>query len=680
MRDQKTRVGIEVGGTFTDIVAITDGVMRVAKVPSTPASPDIGAMNALAKLGIAPGNVSELVHGSTVATNAVLERKGARMAMLVTKGTRDILSLQRHDRKSIYDLQYKKPEPIIPRNDIFEISGRISASGDIVSPVDISALTDLLSQNTASGNYDVIVICLLNSYANPAHELEVKEIVQTLAPGLATICSHEVSREFREYERASTTSLAGFVQPVLKGYLGRFAATLEEQGFAGGLSFMQSNGGRMPATAVGDQPITALLSGPAAGVVGAVKAAESLAIGDVITLDMGGTSTDVAIIQNGRPGLTAQLEIDGLPIRTPVVDIVTVGAGGGSIAWIDDGAMLRVGPKSAGAAPGPAGYGRGGILPTVTDANLIRGSLRPDSLVDQEIDVDMDAARKSLDNLAQRLSLSHKDMADAVIRVAESNIVRAIQKVSTERGKDPRRFTLVAFGGAAGLHAARVAQELNIGRVLVPVNAGVLSAIGLLSSDHVHYTVATHRCALSEENLGQIKDVIATLKTDAQNYLEKEGVTGEPIFEVFLEMRYVGQAFEISVKIDLEAVKELTTGAIARSFAAEHHRIFEFSKSEDALAEIVSFRVGARIVSHSRPPKSTISEGPGAADQPDQLICLRENESTLECRVLRSERLGSTAEPGPLLIEDGTTTILVPDTWSARRTEPQHIILEMRTD
>ncbi|MHA7851930.1 hydantoinase/oxoprolinase family protein [Roseovarius sp.] len=680
MRDQKTRVGIEVGGTFTDIVAITDGVMQVAKVPSTPASPDIGAMNALAKLGIAPGNVSELVHGSTVATNAVLERKGARLAMLVTKGTRDILSLQRHDRKSIYDLKYKKPEPIIPRNDIFEVSGRISASGEIVSSVDIPTLTDLLQQITASGNYDVIVICLLNSYANPLHELEVKKVVQTLAPSLATLCSHEVSREFREYERASTSSLAGFVQPVLKGYLGRFAATLEEQGFAGALSFMQSNGGRMPATAVGDQPITALLSGPAAGVVGAVKAAESLSIQDVITLDMGGTSTDVAIIQNGRPGLTAQLEIDGLPIRTPVVDIVTVGAGGGSIAWIDDGAMLRVGPKSAGAAPGPAGYGRGGILPTVTDANLIRGSLRPGSLLDQEIDVDMDAARKSFDNLAHRLSLSHEDVADAVIRVAESNIVRAIQKVSTERGKDPRRFTLVAFGGAAGLHAARVAEELNIEEVLVPVNAGVLSAIGLLSSDHVYYTVATRRCELSKENLAQIRDVIETLKTDARNYLEKEGVTGEPVFEVFLEMRYVGQAFEISVKIEQEAVKELTTGAIARAFAAEHHRIFEFSKPEDARSEIVSFRVGARIVSQSRPPKGTIFEGMHASDHSDQFIFLRENESTIECKVLRSERLSSTPEPGPLLIEDGTTTILVPGTWSACRTGPQHIILKKRTD
>lgn len=678
MTNKMTRVGIEVGGTFTDIVAVTDGIMRVAKVPSTPASPDIGAMNALSKLGISPKNISELVHGSTVATNAVLERNGARLAMLVSNGTRDILCLQRHDRKSIYRLQYVKPEPIIARNNVFEISGRISSAGDVISPVDESALKSLLEQIISSKDYDVIVICLLNSYVNPIHEIEVKELVEKLSPGTATICSHEVSREFREYERASTTALAGFVQPVIKGYLDRFAASLAEDGFEGGLSFMQSNGGRMPATSVGEQPITALLSGPAAGVVGAVKAAETLDLKDLITLDMGGTSTDVAIIQDGQPGMTGQLEIDGLPIRTPVVDIITVGAGGGSIAWMDDGAMLRVGPKSAGAAPGPAGYGRGGELPTVTDANLIRGSLRAESLVAQGIDIDLKAALASFEDISTSMSLSPEDVADAVIRVAESNIVRAIQKVSTERGKDPRRFTLVAFGGAAALHSARVAEQLNIEKVLVPVNAGVLSATGLLSSDYVHYTVATKKHLLSDENIEQISATIENLKANAQDHLNNEGVSGKPIFEVFLEMRYVGQAFEISVKLD-DADSAMSINAIGQAFAEEHHRIFEFSKPEGALAEIVSFRVGARIIGQNDTPEVELTPGSDCTDQVEQFISLREKEQTLKCEVKSSVHLGDKAEIGPLLIEDGTTTILVPRGWSARRTLSQHIILEKRT-
>ncbi|MEI4261550.1 hydantoinase/oxoprolinase family protein [Roseovarius sp. D0-M9] len=676
MTRKTTRVGIEVGGTFTDIVAITDGVMRVAKVPSTPASPDVGAINALSKLDIAPATISELIHGSTVATNAVLERKGARLAMLVTKGTRDILSLQRHDRKSIYNLQYRKPEPIIERNHIYEIDGRMAADGAIIEPLDEHAIRALLDRIVTSADYDVVVICLLNSYVNTAHEAKVKQILLSVDSGIAAICSYEVSREFREYERASTTVLAGFVQPVVKGYLGRLAASLAEDGFDGGLSVMQSNGGRMPAASVGDQPITALLSGPAAGVVGAIKAAETLDMKDLITLDMGGTSTDVAIIQNGRPGMTAQLEIDGLPIRTPVVDIVTVGAGGGSIAWIDDGAMLRVGPRSAGADPGPASYGRGGIEPTVTDANLVRGSLRAETLMEQGINVDLDAALTSFDAISNALSLSSGDMADAVIRVAESNIVRAIQKISTERGNDPRRFTLVAFGGAASLHAARVAEELNIDTVLVPMNAGVVSATGLLSSDYVHYTVATQRHRLAEQNLADIQMTIAGLKAKARDHLVQEGVSGPPSFDVFLEMRYVGQAFEISVKLD-EANDAPGIDEIGRAFAAEHHRIFEFSKPAGALADIVSFRVGARIAAQAvEPEKETDAD---RAPDPAQFVELREKEQTLRCEVMRSLWLGAEARPGPLLIEDGTTTILVPTNWTARRTQSQHIVLKQRT-
>jgi len=668
-------VGIEVGGTFTDIVSVQDGRLRIAKVPSVPSSPDVGAMNALSALGIAPSTISDLVHGSTVATNAVLERKGARIAMLVTTGTRDILALQRHSRSSIYNLHYRKPRPVVPRNDIFEISGRLDAMGAEVTPVDIDAVVAQAEAVVAEGVHEVIVICFLNAYRNPAHEQAARAAVERVAPDLPVLCSHEVSREFREYERASTTVLAGFVQPVIKGYLDRFAKMLEDDGFEGRFSVMQSNGGRMPAETMARQPITALLSGPAAGVVGALKAAQQSGISDIITLDVGGTSADVSMVEDGRPGLAAEMLIDGLPIRTPVVDIATVGAGGGSIGWIDDGGMLRVGPQSAGADPGPASYGRGGVVPTVTDANLVRGSLREASFEEIGFKVSRSAAVKVFEGLASELDMSCEDAAEAVIRIAEANIVRAIQQVYTARGKDPRDFTLVVYGGAGALHAAQIAAALEIPRVLVPPNAGVLSAAGLLGSDYQHFSVATERFPLTDETLPQIRSIATRLVNEAADYLASEGLTGTPQVEVTLEMRYVGQAFEISVPVSAET-DTWSVATLAQGFAQAHHSIFEFSKDESAQIEVVSYRVGMRVLSPDMPITPREAE-----QQIDPVIAkdwiVREKGTDCPCRVLRARGLDSDPQPGPLLVEDGTTTAFVPVGWTARRDAASNIILEL---
>ncbi|MHA6346364.1 hydantoinase/oxoprolinase family protein [Roseivivax sp. CAU 1761] len=672
---QSMRVGIEVGGTFTDIVSVEDGALRVAKVPSTPHAPDIGALNALAALALDPAEIADLVHGSTVATNAVLERKGVRVALLVTEGTRDILALQRHDRRAIYDLQYRKPAPIVTRDAVFELPGRIAAGGAEVAPLDAGALSVALDTVMASGRFDVAVVCLLNAYANPAHETAVRAAVAERDPTFPVVCSHEVTGEFREYERASTAVLSGFVQPVIKGYLSRFAAGLAERGFTGRLSVMQSNGGRMLAEAMGQQPITALLSGPAAGVVGAVNAARRAGLANIITLDMGGTSADVSIVENGRPELTAQMEIDGLPIRTPAVDIATVGAGGGSIAWLDDGGMLRVGPQSAGADPGPASYRRGGTEPTVTDANLVRGSLRAASFEEIGFTVSRDAALAVFDGLSERLGLSREDAADAVIRLAEANIVRAIQTIYTARGKDPREFALVAFGGAGALHAARVAEELGIARVLVPAHAGVLSAAGLLGSDYLHFSVATERLPLEADTLPRIRAIVERLTEEGRAYLAAEGLAGTPETELTLEMRYVGQAFEVPVPVpsDLGA---LSVGALAEAFAAQHHRIFEFSKPPGAAVEVVSYRVGMRLpaeTGESATDRASVPDPALAGTDPDWQI--RERGVSYPARVLRGPALPPEPAPGPMLIEDGTTTIFVPVGWSAARDRHGNVIL-----
>jgi N-methylhydantoinase A len=630
-------------------------------------------MNAIDVAGIDPSEITELVHGSTVATNAVLERKGARVCLFVTKGTRDILLLQRHDRASIYDLRYRKPEPVVPRRDTFEVDERLAADGRVVRALDEAASEALVRDALAQGDYQAAAICFLHSYADPTHEEALARIIRAVAPEMTVTCSSEVTREFREYERASTTTLAAYVQPVIAGYVTRFSETLAARGFAGRFSIMQSNGGRMPAEAMARNAIAALFSGPAAGVVGAVRGVESAGYRDLITLDMGGTSTDVSLIADGEPELAAMTKIDGLPVKTPVVDIVTVGAGGGSIAWADDGGLLRAGPRSAGATPGPACYGRGGELPTITDAHLIRGTLRSDTFLGGRMDVDAEASQRVFAPLAERFGLSLEEIADSAIRLAEANIVRAIQQVSTERGRDPRDYVLVPFGGAGPLHAARVAEDLNIATVVVPPNAGVLSAAGLLLSDHVHYRARTRRLRVTAETIAEIRATVEELQEEARDYLASLGIEADARFDRVLEMRYVGQAFEVAVNLGDRALADLSADDLSELFAEAHRRIFEFAKPHGDPVEVVSFRVGAKA-----PPPETVTvktqDSPsGSAERRARLV---ERGEALDAALLPRQALGASALPGPLLIEDGSSTIYVPPGWSARLDATGNVILE----
>ncbi len=670
------RVGVEVGGTFTDLVVVQGDEVSVVKVPSTPAQPDVGAINALDAARIEYGDIVDLVHGSTVATNAVLERKGGNVGVLVTRGMRDVLALQRHDRTSIYDLNYRKPSPVVERRQILEIDERIGADGSVVRPPDERALRRTIANFISEGAYDAIAICFLNSYIDPGHERLVAKIVNAVAPEVVVTCSVDVVAEFREYERTSTTVLAAYVQPAIERYLARLVSTADERGFSGRFSIMQSNGGRMPAHAMAQNAVSALYSGPAAGVVGAIGIASKLGFDNIITLDMGGTSTDVSLVVGGEPQLSAQTRIDGLPVRTPVIDIATVGAGGGSIAWVDDGGLLRVGPQSAGASPGPASYGRGGTLPTVTDAHLIRGTLQARSFLGGTMQVDVQMAHDAYADLATRLGLSIRDLADAVVRIAEANIVRAIQQVSTERGHDPRDFVLVPFGGAGSLHAARVAEELGIDKIVVPHNAGVLSAVGLLASDYVHHRSRTERTLLEASSISKIRSTLNQLKTEAGEYLVAQGVDGALGFEPTLEMRYVGQAFEVSVPVNGE-IDALDVESLAAAFAQAHQRVFEFSKPPDKAVEIVTFRMGARAATGSVPVFRAPMVDAAAADDAEH-IDVTENGDCFTCGLVTREDLGNSPAVGPLLLEDGTSTIYIPSNWSAIRNAENHLILEAK--
>lgn len=668
------RVGVEVGGTFTDLVLVEDGKLRVAKVPSTPRSPDIGALDAIAAVDTDYADIADLVHGSTVATNAVLERKGAKVCFLVTKGARDLLLLQRHDKTAIYDLHYKKPEPVAARRDTFEIDERMAADGSVVVALDRAVTTTVIRDALSRDRYDAVAICFLNGYLNTAHEQAAAEIVRELDADISITCSHEVTREFREFERASTTTLAAYVQPVIEGYLGRFVEALRAKGFAGRFSVMQSNGGRMPAEAMARNAIAALFSGPAAGVIGALRQVEASGVRDLITLDMGGTSTDVSLISDGMPDLAPMTRIDGLPVKTPVIDIATVGAGGGSIGWVDDGGLLRVGPQSAGADPGPACYGRGGQVPTVTDAHMIRGSVRADSFLGGQMKVDASASQAVFEPLAAQLEMSVDELADSVIQLAEANIVRAIQQVSTERGRDPRGYAIVPFGGAGPLHAARVAEELGVTQVIVPPHAGVLSAAGLLMSDYIYYRAQTRKLRLDSAAMDQVREILGDLDAEVADYLQSLGIEGEVEFDRALEMRYVGQAFEVTVPLSEADARGMDAERLITLFGEEHHRIFEFSKPPNDPVEIVSFRVGVKVA-----PPSIPNLGDGFVEVPEAGIEIEmlDRGARLTCRVLPRAALPATAVPGPLLIEDGTSTIYAPPGWNARTDSNGNILMQV---
>jgi N-methylhydantoinase A len=666
------RVGIEVGGTFTDIVAVEGNRVEVAKVPSTPSSPDVGAYAAIAAAGVAAAHVVELVHGSTVATNAILERKGARVAFVTTRGFRDLLFLQRHDRRTIYDLRYAKPAPLVARRDCFEVTERVAASGEIVEPLDETDIRRMLLPALAGGGYDAVALCLLSAYGFPVHERRLRALIADALPGLRIASSHSIAREFREYERASTTVMSAYVQPVIDRYLDRFETTLAKAGFRGYLSVMQSNGGRLPAAAMRQSAITALFSGPAAGVIGAIRQAARSGRVDLITFDMGGTSTDVSLVAAGEASLAPETEIDGLPVRTPVLDIVSIGAGGGSLVWIDDGGMLRVGPRSVGAVPGPACYGLGAAEPTVTDALLVRGTIRADAFLGGAMRLNADRAHAALRPIAARLGTDIQGAAAAGIRLTVANIVRAIQLVSTERGRDPRDYALLPFGGAGPLLAAEIAEELGVREILVPPNPGVISALGLLSADFVKMAGITQRTPLDDSAPKVLRQAFDRFRSEAEAEFRDLGLDGALAFSLKAEMRFRGQAFEIPVDIDTAALPRLTVAGLAEHFTEAHRRVYFHGGGSGRQLEIVGLRCGVRRRLEALPE---FRERATALDRPRQ-VPVRIGNETAPADLFDAPSLApGSAVAGPALIEGYSSSVWLPPGWTATRDAHANLIL-----
>jgi len=667
------RIGVEVGGTFTDLVAIQDGGIKVTKTPSTPASPELGVFNAVETAGVDVSRIRDFAHGSTVATNAILERKGARIAFVTTAGFRDLLHLQRHDRRSIYNLQYSRPEPVVDRSACFEVHERILSDGAVHQPLDMKELTGTLIPALRDGGYQAIVICLLNAFVNSSHEEQLAALLREVMPDTFVTCSVEVVREFREYERASTAALSAYVQPVISGYLSRFAKWLEAHDFDGRFAVMQSNGGLLPAETMARNAITALFSGPAAGVVGAMRQVGRSGYQNLITLDMGGTSTDVSVVANGAAGLIHETEIDGLPLRTPVLDIVTVGAGGGSIIWIDDGGMLRVGPQSSGATPGPACYGKGGTQPTITDAHVVCGTIHPDRLLGERIKVDVEAARRAFQPIAEALKQSIEEAAESAVRLANANIVRAIQLVSTERGRDPRDYVIVPFGGAGPLHAVSIADDLGVGKVVVPPNPGVMSAYGLLASDNVKHESLTHRITLDAEAPALVKADFDQLRSSLEGQFREIEIEGPYEWTFGVDMRFVGQAFEVTVNFDEAAVANLSMEAMRQGFVDEHQRTFFHGKESTRPIEIICIRAGIRKPLAALPKLTRennsheqLSDAPLFAEW-DWKPCQRLPDGLLK----QGEKV-----MGPAVLHGPTSTVLVADGWCGHVDAEDNLVLE----
>ena len=653
-------LGVDVGGTFTDFLYWDGATLRIAKRPSTPDDPSRAVLAGIAEAGWTP---REVVHGSTVATNTLLTRSGARTALITTKGFRDTLVIGRQARPDLYALHPTRPPPLVPEELRFEVAERIAADGEVVESLDEAGAERVL-RAIADAGVDAIAICTLFSFVNPDHERRLSELAGDLAgtSGLHRSVSHEVLPEHREFERMSTTVANAYVAPAMTRYLSALEAGLADAASADGmpprLRIMQSNGGSISAAQAGRDAVRTVLSGPAGGVAGAFEAARASGLEHAITFDMGGTSTDVSLCP-GRILERGDHDVDGMPIRTPAVDVHTVGAGGGSIAWIDDGGALRVGPQSAGADPGPAAYGRG-ELPAVTDAHVVLGRLRPDRFLGGDMALHPDRAERALATIAPAFGGDVRRAARAVIEVVNANMVSALRLISVERGFDPAGFALVAFGGAGPLHACEVAAELGVETVIVPAAPGVLSASGMLHADvtkDLARGLMLRVPASASGALDPLSAAFADLDAQARAALAVDGYRRGVRIERSADLRYAGQSHELTVPLG----RSLGAAALRRALAEAHEERFGHA-DPDRDVEIVVARVKARAAGF----RSEAQASPEHGDALDEAVSTVVWDRPRRTRILDRRSLGSAGIEGPAILTQLDTTTLVPPGWRAQ--------------
>lgn len=681
------RLAADIGGTFTDIALLSDeGELFTAKVPSTPEDYASAILDGCRKLisekGIAPAAVKVFLHASTIATNAILEGKGARTALITTAGFRDVLELRRIRVPRLYEPLYRKPEPLVPRRYRFEVTERVGADGGIVKDLDEAELRRIVDEIAAS-DIEAVAVCFINSYVNPVHERRAGEILREGLAGRFITLSVDVLPEVREYERTSTTVINAYVGPPVKSYLTSLRAKLDEAGFSVPLQMMQSSGGLLDLSSVIAKPALVVESGPAAGVIGAARLGGLSGYDNIITLDMGGTTAKAAVIENGRLVSTDEYEVGGgislssrlvkgggYALKFPVIDVSEVGAGGGSIIWRDPAGHLKVGPKSAGSVPGPACYDRGGTLPTVTDANVVLGYLSPVSIAGGTVPIDAAAAKRALASVVDDRAL--RDVAYGVVQLAAANMMRAVKAVTTYRGRDPRDFVLFAFGGGGGLYAADLARALNIRRVVVPPAAGVFSALGLLFAD-LEVTVSRGFLArLDQADAAEIRSRFRALEDAARADLSAG--SAPLVIEYRLDIRYQGQAFELS--IDVQETPDLV--AASDRFDAEHEATYGHRLPAEHPKQIVAVRLIARMI-RDVPPRldaKKILEAYPAQPTSRRSVYFGGDDS-VETEIIGRANLSRSPQQGPLVIEEYEGTTVVPPDGRVHLDENGNIVIDL---
>ena len=669
------RVAVDIGGTFTDAVVIDDdGNTRTAKALTTPRHLYEGVMSALEQLGIDWTRLDSITNGTTAGLNAFLERRGARVALLTTRGFRDVYELGRANRPDMYNVRYRPPTPLVPRRSIYEIDERVAPDGSVVREVQEDAIRELAPR--LARDYDAVAICFLHSYANPAHEHRVAKLLRAEGRSLSVVCSSDVAPEWREYERTSTTAIAAYVAPIVGSYLKELESRTSERGMRGSLRVMQSNGGVMSAGSARRKPIQTLFSGPVGGTIACLAVADDLieeaAASRLICVDMGGTSFDMSLVVDGRADVELEAELQRHPVLAPTVAIHTIGAGGGSIGHTAGGG-LRVGPRSAGADPGPACYGSGGSEPTITDANLLLGRLPGATRLAGGMELDRTAAGEALEAVAGALGMDRHGLAAGMIAVADSTMANAIREITVMRGIDPRDFILVAFGGAGPLHATSLADELDLDIVVVPVNPGVLSAYGMLQTDTRHDAVQSFYVRVADLTEEALDAALADLEERARLMVKEDGFDDQAIrLEPSADLRYSGQEYTVTLPLHTGDGLQALIDGITDQFAEAHEVRYGHSNPGEAV-EFVNLRMAAfGGMTRPRPRALPTRDMPSPVDTEQTWF----GDTWFDTPVYQRSELPAGARiAGPAIVLEDACTTLVPPSWTTKVSGHGHLVL-----
>ncbi|MEJ8567963.1 hydantoinase/oxoprolinase family protein [Elongatibacter sediminis] len=664
-QQNRLRVGVDIGGTFTDLVAFDDarGGMLIAKTPSVPGEYSAGVINALDEVIDDYGEIELFINGTTAPLNAFLERKGARTALITTRGFGDVYVIRRSNRSRMYDLHYTHAEPLVPRRHTFEVEERLNARGEVVTPLNEADLRKIVGK-LRQAKIESVALCFLHSYINPEHERLAAEFLRREAPEIFVSPSYEICREWREYERTSTAVINAYVSPILKNYLGQLETALTGRGYDDKVFLMQSNGGLIDSGESESKALLTLMSGPVGACVGSGVLSRKLDEPNMICIDMGGTSFEVSLVVDGKESVVLETNFEGFPIRAPMVDIHSVGAGGGSIAWSESGA-LRVGPKSAGAQPGPACYGRGGTEPTVTDANVVLGRIDPDTFLGGRMKLDEEAARTVVGEFARSFEFGIEEMAEGILNVINSKMANAIRTMTISKGIDPREFSLIAFGGAGPMHAMLIAEELEIGRVIVPNVAGQFSAWGMLNADIRHDQSQPINLRLSGLDWEAVNQGYTDMETRLADLLKDEGVAEDQMrFLRYLEMRYISQEYTLSVPVpDDVALGADDAAALKARFDELYLQNYGHSNPQEE-AQVANIRVEARglnALQDQEQPALLADEDAAAPDKTREVVFAGQRRETPF--VDRANLQQGEKRAGPMIIVELSCTTVVPPDW-----------------